>query len=74
MNQFNIWTALEEAGLGASLQHYNPLIDEPVAKAFNIKSSWLLRAQMPFGAPAAQPDEKTFQPLNERVLFFGNNQ
>ena len=27
MHQFAIWTMLEDAGLGASLQHYNPLID-----------------------------------------------
>ncbi len=28
MLQFVIWTALENEGLGASVQHYNPLIDE----------------------------------------------
>ena len=27
MLQFAIWTALEDLGLGANLQHYNPLID-----------------------------------------------
>lgn len=26
----NVWTALAELGLGANLQHYNPLIDEAV--------------------------------------------
>ena len=30
MLQFTIWTSLEAEGLGASLQHYNPLIDEQV--------------------------------------------
>ena len=29
--QSNTWVALEEAGLGANLQHYNPVIDEAVA-------------------------------------------
>ncbi|KAF4628873.1 hypothetical protein G7Y89_g9278 [Cudoniella acicularis] len=27
MHQFAVWTALEAEGLGANLQHYNPLID-----------------------------------------------
>ena len=30
--QFAVWLALSERGLGASLQHYNPIIDEQVAK------------------------------------------
>ena len=30
MHQLAIWTMLEDKGLGASLQHYNPLIDEDV--------------------------------------------
>ena len=30
MHQLAIWTMLEDAGLGVSLQHYNPLIDETV--------------------------------------------
>lgn len=67
MHQFAIWTALEEAGFGASLQHYNPIIDEAVAKEFNIPDSWHLNAQMPFGKPKSEAGEKTFKPLEERV-------
>ncbi|MBB3111267.1 hypothetical protein FHS18_003335 [Paenibacillus phyllosphaerae] len=70
MLQFVIWTALELEGLGASLQHYNPLIDEQVQKEWNIPSSWKLIAQMPFGNPTAQPGDKEFKPLEERVKFF----
>lgn len=70
MHQLAIWTALEDAGLGASVQHYNPLIDEAIAKAFDIPSSWKLRAQMPFGTPAGEPGEKTFAPLEDRIKFF----
>lgn len=33
MLQLVIWTALEQEGLGASLQHYNPLIDEKIGRA-----------------------------------------
>lgn len=70
MHQFAIWTLLEEAGLGVSLQHYNPIIDEEVAKAFNINPKWKLIAQMPFGTPAGEPGAKEFKPLEERVLVF----
>ncbi|MGZ0052142.1 nitroreductase family protein [Brevibacillus gelatini] len=70
MLQFVVWTALEIEGFGASLQHYNPLIDEEVQKTWNLPSEWKLIAQMPFGKPTAQPGEKQFQPLEERVKFF----
>lgn len=68
MHQFAIWTMLEDAGFGVSVQHYNPLIDELVAKEFNIPAEWTLIAQMPFGAPAGEPGEKDYQPLSDRVL------
>ncbi|MFV0419467.1 MAG: nitroreductase family protein [Dysgonomonas sp.] len=70
MHQFTIWTLLEEAGLGASLQHYNPIIDEEVAKAFKIDAKWKLVAQMPFGTPTDKPGKKEFQPLDNRVIVF----
>ena len=31
-----VWTALAEQGIGASLQHYNPLIDDAIHQAFNL--------------------------------------
>ena len=70
MLQLVIWTALESNGYGASLQHYNPLIDEKVAAGWNIPKSWKLLAQMPFGKPTASPDEKTFLPLEDRVKIY----
>lgn len=70
MHQFVVWTALESLGLGASLQHYNPLIDEDVQKQWNIDPQWKLLAQMPFGHPAEQPDDKQFQPLEARMKVF----
>lgn len=71
MLQFAVWNLLEAEGLGASLQHYNPLIDEAVRDAWNLPASWKLIAQMPFGEPTAQPGEKTFVPIEERVKVFG---
>ena len=55
MHQFAIWTMLEDAGLGASLQHYNPLIDEEVRRTWSLPGSWMLIAEMPFGTPTAEP-------------------
>ena len=45
MLQFAIWTALEEEGLGANLQHYNPIIDAEVKEVFNIPDQYRLIAQ-----------------------------
>lgn len=70
MLQFAIWTALELDGWGASLQHYNPVIDATVAAAWNIPADWKLIAQMPFGKPVSQPGAKEFQPLTERVKLY----
>ena len=66
MLQFAVWTGLESEGLGASLQHYNPLIDSAVREAFGAPANWKLLAQMPFGRPIAQPQPKTFLPIEDR--------
>ncbi|CAH0121252.1 MULTISPECIES: nitroreductase family protein [unclassified Paenibacillus] len=70
MLQFVIWTGLEAEGYGASLQHYNPVIDDQVKKEWNIPDSWKLIAQLPFGKPTVQPGEKEFQPLEQRIKVF----
>ncbi|WP_048744579.1 nitroreductase family protein [Paenibacillus sp. P22] len=67
MLQFVVWTALEAEGLGASLQHYNPLIDEQVKQTWELPESWKLIAQMPFGKPTAPAGEKQFAPIETRV-------
>lgn len=71
MHQFAVWTGLAAEGLGASLQHYNPLIDERVASEWNIPASWKLRAQMPFGGIVQPAGDKEFKPLEDRVKFLG---
>jgi predicted oxidoreductase (fatty acid repression mutant protein) len=70
MHQFVVWTALEAEGLGASLQHYNPLIDAAVKQQWGLPDEWKLLAQMPFGQPAAPPGPKEFKPLSDRVKIF----
>lgn len=70
MHQLVVWTALEAEGLGATLQHYNPLIDDEVKKEWNVPSDWKLIAEMPFGNPTAQPGDKEFKPLEDRIKFY----
>ncbi|RZI49098.1 nitroreductase family protein [Lactococcus kimchii] len=64
----NAWTALAEIGLGANLQHYNPVIDEAVAKTWNLPESWKLRGQLVFGSIEAPAGEKTFLADEERFI------
>lgn len=68
MLQYIIWTALSEKDLGASLQHYNPLIDDDVKKEWNIPDSWRLIAQMPFGKIVDAPEKKEAMPLDQRII------
>lgn len=68
MAQLAVWTALAEAGIGASLQHYNPLIDEAVKKEWNLPAEWKLIAQMPFGSIETPAGDKSFLPIEKRVL------
>ncbi|OOM74181.1 nitroreductase family protein [Clostridium puniceum] len=70
MHQFVIWTALEIEGFGASLQHYNELIENDIKKEWSIPYNWKLIGQMPFGKPTAKPGEKQILPLEERVKVF----
>ena len=70
MLQFAFWTGLEVEGGGATLQHYNPVIDEAVKAAWDIPANWKLIAQMPFGKPVSAPAPKGFQPLEERIKLY----
>ena len=70
MHQLSTWVMLEDAGFGASLQHYNPLIDEAVLKAWDLPKSWKLIAQMPFGLPTGEISEKEMDDLNKRMKVF----
>lgn len=70
MHQLVVWSALEAEGLGASLQHYNPLIDDEVKREWNIPGNWKMIAQMPFGNPTSSPGVKEFKPVEDRVKFY----
>jgi predicted oxidoreductase (fatty acid repression mutant protein) len=60
MVQFAVWSALANEGIGASLQHYNELIEDEVKKTFALEKKWKLISQMPFGKVAANASEKEF--------------
>ena len=69
--QFAVWTSLAENGIGANLQHYNPVIDEAVAKEWNIPSNWKLRSQLVFGSPETPAGEKEYMNDADRFRVFG---
>ncbi|KAL4785292.1 Nitroreductase-like protein [Aspergillus varians] len=71
MHQYFLWSGLESLGFGANLQHYNPLIDAPVAKQWDIPAEWRLVAQLVFGSPEGSPGEKSQKPVEERIRIYG---
>lgn len=70
MHQLTLWCMLEDRGLGASLQHYNPLVDEAVRQEWNLPVQWELVAQMPFGYPLTMPMAKKIESVVERMRVF----
>ena len=70
MLQLAVWLALEDQGLGANLQHYNPLIDEEVKAKWGIAKDWKLRAEMVYGKKLADADPREHQKIDSRVLAF----
>ncbi|KAJ4375993.1 putative nitroreductase [Neocucurbitaria cava] len=69
MHQYALWVALEAEGLGANLQHYNPIIDQKAASHWNIPLEWKLRSQLVFGGRAGEAGEKQFQQVEGKRLF-----
>ncbi|MFM9107107.1 MAG: nitroreductase family protein [Chloroflexota bacterium] len=54
--QHAIWITAASLGLGASLQHWNAQIEQPLAAFLGLDPArWRLIAQMPIGVPAETP-------------------
>lgn len=70
MLQYMVWTAIEAKGAGASLQHYNELIEDKVKEEWNLPQSWKLIAQMPVGSVENSADVKSFENIEKRVKVF----
>lgn len=64
--QINSWTTLESLGLGAHLQHYNPLVK--AALPAKIPAEWSVVAQLCFGTPTEAAAAKTYI-ANEVEIF-----
>ena len=69
MAQVNVWTALSSEGLGVNIQHYNPIIDDEVARTFDVPASWKLISQMVVGNPVAEPGPIAKKPVSERLVI-----
>ena len=68
MLQFMIWTSLSQRKIGASLQHYNPIIDDAVKNRFNVNPKWKLIAQMPFGGIAKDVESHEIKENPDRLI------
>ena len=68
--QYMLWTLFAQNEIGASLQHYNPLIDDEVKKTFAINPNWQLIAQMPFGNILKPADTKSYLDINDRFFVY----
>lgn len=74
MHQIVLWTALEAEGLGANLQHYNPVVDAKASEQWGVPSDWNLKAQLVFGGRFAgqEPAAKEFKAVEGgRLRVFG---
>ncbi|MCT4662999.1 MAG: nitroreductase family protein [Tissierellales bacterium] len=70
MLQYNIWTSFAIEGMGASLQHYNEVIEEAVKQRWDIPSKWKLISQMPFGKIKGGPGNKEIIPADDKMKIF----
>ncbi len=68
--QFSTWTVLHTEGLGASLQHYNPIVDEQVHAEWDIPENWKLRAQLVFGSVEGEARAKDYLEDDQRFKVF----
>ncbi|KAI8799475.1 Nitroreductase-like protein [Cladochytrium replicatum] len=71
MHQHVLWTAVEAEGLGANLQHYNPVVDDKVKQHWKIPAEWELTAQLVIGSRVSEPGPKESKPLEGRVIVHG---
>ncbi|MGT2933577.1 nitroreductase family protein [Streptococcus catagoni] len=72
ISSVNAWTALSaELGLGANLQHYNPVIDASVVSTYGVPANWKLRAQLNFGSIEAAAGDKDFMADEDRFKVIG---
>lgn len=69
MLQFAIWSLFAQNQIGASLQHYSPLVENFIYTDYTIPTDWKLYAQMPFGRITEPAEAKEYIPLEPRMLI-----
>lgn len=67
MVQYAVWTAIASTGLGASIHHFNPSIDQATLTLLELPKQWQLKAQLVFGGILETATNKS--ELNEDVIF-----
>lgn len=70
LTQANVWSALAQENIGANLQHYNPVIDQEVAKEWALPEHWKLRAQLVFGSIESPAASKEYVDDDTRFRVF----
>jgi len=70
MLQINVWNVLTDHHLGASLQHYNEVIEERTSELFDIPKTWKLIGQMPVGEILETPQAKDHGDTEHRIKYF----
>ena len=70
MHQIVVWLLLADANIGASLQHYEQLVEKDVKQQFSLPESWKLIAQMPFGNPTDTPPQKSVLSFDQTIRIF----
>jgi uncharacterized protein len=66
--QYAVWLMLTDCNLFASLQHYNPLINDYIYNQLKIESHYDIVAQMPFGSADEIAVERKDKDINNRVF------
>jgi len=56
--------------LGATSKHFNfhPGITAEIKSTFGLPETWNLKAQLVFGKPTEGAKDKTFEPIEKRVI------
>lgn len=67
MLQYAVWSVLAEMGVGANLQHYNPVIDTAIKELYDVPEYYVLRAEMVFGNILSAPAPKDPEDITTRV-------
>ena len=66
MLQLAVWSMLRELNVGASLQHYNPVIDARVKEIFDIPENFTGSSDA-VGGIVSEPDKKEKEDIDKRV-------